>query len=72
MERSADRDASPVASARTQPTTVTVPDGGSGGSTASRPEFEVAIQPRSTSSAGPASVRSGVTMSTPEAPSRVW
>jgi len=63
---------SPVASTRTHPTTVTRPGGGVGAFTSCRPALPVAIQPRSTSRAVPAAVRSGVTTSTPEAPSRVW
>jgi len=63
---------SPVASARTQPTTVTRPGGGAGAWTLSSPALPVAIQPRSTSREVPDAVRNGVTMSTPEAPSRVW
>ena len=39
--------------------------------TGTEPLFSVASHPRSTSSAGPASVWSGTTTSTPDAPSRV-
>ena len=44
---------SPVASARTQPSTVTSPAGGAGTSAGSAPWLSVAIQPRSTSRAVP-------------------
>src|SRR3954447_22306724 len=64
--------ASPVASARTHPTTRTRPAGGAGVRTLSPPTFSVDIHPRSTITDVPASVRSGVTTSTPEAPLRVW
>ena len=56
---------------RTQPVTVTGPLGGSGASTSVLPLPAVAIQPRSTSTAAPDSVTSGVRTSTPGAPSRV-
>ena len=73
MDRSVTVVESPVASARTQPSTVTSPDGGAGTSGEASPAFSVCAQPRSTSSSGPpGSGPSGVTTSTPDAPSRVW
>ncbi len=72
VDPSVTRAESPVASARTQPVTVTVPEGGSGtSSTAAAPLLPVASHPRSTSSAGPSAGWSGTTTSTPELPSRV-
>ena len=71
-EPSATRAASPSSSWRSHPVTVTVPDGGSGVSTSALPEFSVASQPRSTTTAVPSAVTSGVTTSAPASPSRVW
>jgi hypothetical protein len=51
--------------------TVTSPVVAGGSSGRRAPEFSAAIQPRSTSTASPLFVTSGVTTSTPDAPSRV-
>ena len=62
----------PEPSARTQPVTVTVPDGGAGRSVGTVPVFG-RRQPAAVDEDGCAGVvRSGVTRSTPGCPSRVW
>ena len=60
---------SPVASTRTQPVIVTLPEGGAGTSPGSAPWFAEAVQPRSTSRAVPSAVTSGTTTSMPDSPS---
>ncbi len=64
--------APPVASWRTHPVTVTSPRVAAGSVGRSAPELSVSIQPRSTSTAAPSAVTSGVTTSTPGPSSRVW
>ena len=72
VDRSLTAVLSPVASARTQPTTLTSPGGGAGTSSGDAlPTLSVIVQPRSTSSAVPSGSTSGTTTSTPEVPLRV-
>ena len=62
---------SPSASWRTQPVTVTSPEGGAGTSSDVAPRLSVAYQPRSTRRLVPSASSSGTTTSTPASPSRV-
>jgi len=62
----------PVPSTLSQPCTETIPDGELGTFGRSFPKFWVCSQPRSTSTAAPVEVTSGVTTSTPGSPLCVW
>ncbi len=69
VERSSTSVLSPVPSTRTQPVTVTSPEGGAGTSSPVALPASVARNPRSTTSDVPPAVTSGTTTSTPFAPS---